>query len=350
MNTGFLNILHLTIELMKKMESNENIHQLIIRLFSDEADAAEKRTISDWLSQSAENTKLYNDLKEIWLSAGVRSNADQYHLEDAIREFREKIAEPKLQQKTNLSLITFLKYAAIVVLFLGLPISYYLGTQKSTAQQSMTTITCAFGDKSTITLPDSTKVWLNSGSKLTFNSDFKREGRKVILEGEAYFSVTKDKKNPFRVKTTGVDIEVLGTEFNLKAYPDDELVSTTLVEGSLQISSNNQKTTIKPNQKQVFDKKTGKMTLKELTDTSNDTDWKDGRLIFRNESLEELKPKLERWFDVDIVFADENVKHRRFTGVLERESILEVVSYFDLSNHIACKIQGNKVIIKSKNK
>jgi transmembrane sensor len=332
------------------MESNENIHLLILRLFSGETDATEKNTISDWLSQSAENTKLYYDLKEIWLSAGVQVNADHYHLEDAIRKFREKINGPKVQQKNNFSLIIFLKYAAIVILFLGLPISYYFGTQNSTAQQSMTTITCAFGDKSTVTLPDSSKVWLNSGSKLTFNSDFKREGRKVILEGEAYFSVSKDKKNPFRVKTTGIDIEVLGTEFNLKAYPDDKLVSTTLVEGSLQISSNHQNTIIKPNQKLVFDKKTGTMKLKELADTSNDTDWKEGRLIFRNESLEELKPKLERWFDVDIVFDDEIVKRRRFTGVLERESILEVVSYFDLSNHITCKIQGNKVIIKSKNK
>jgi len=331
------------------MEFNENIHLLIVRLFSGEADAAEKKAISDWISQSAENTKLYNDLKEIWLSAGVGNNADQYHLEDAIREFREKINEPKLQQKNNFSLNTFLKYAAIVILFLGLPISYYFGTQKGTAQQSMTTITCAFGDKSTIVLPDSSKVWLNSGSKLIFNSDFKQEGRKVILEGEAYFSVSKDKKNPFRVETKGIDIEVLGTEFNLKAYPDDNLVSTTLVKGSLRICSNNQNTTIKPNQKLLFDKQTSKMTLKQLTDTSNDTDWKDGRLIFRNESLEELKPKLERWFDVDIVFEDEKVKHRRFTGVLERESILEVVSYFDLSNHITCRIHGNKVIIKSKN-
>ena len=79
---------------MKKMEFNENIHLLIVRLFSGEADAAEKKAISDWISQSAENTKLYNDLKEIWLSAGVGNNADQYHLEDAIWEFREKTGNP----------------------------------------------------------------------------------------------------------------------------------------------------------------------------------------------------------------------------------------------------------------
>lgn len=333
---------------MEKMGTDENIQLLIIRLFSGEADAAEKKTILDWFDKSAENKMLYNDLKEIWLSAGVQGNADHYHLEDAILKFRKQINVSEQQQKYKFSLVTLLKYAAIVILILGLPVSFYLGT-RNLSNQSTTTISCAFGDKSTIILPDSSKVWLNSGSKLTFNSDFKHEGRNVILEGEAYFSVSKDKRNPFRVKTTDIDIEVLGTEFNLKAYPDENFVSATLVEGSLAISGKNQNVLIKPDQKLVFDKATNRMTVKKLTDTYSDTDWKEGRLIFRNESLEELQPKLERWFDVDIVFEDETVKHRRFTGVLVRESILEVVSYFDLSNYVTCRIQGNKIIIKSKN-
>ena len=89
------------------------------------------------------------------------------------------------------------------------------------------------------------------------------------------------------------------------------------------------------------------MNLYTLNDVAPDTEWKDGRLIFRNQSLEELEPMLERWFDVDIVFADEEVKKRRYTGVLIRESILEAISYFDLSNLVECQIQGNKIIIKS---
>jgi ferric-dicitrate binding protein FerR (iron transport regulator) len=92
------------------------------------------------------------------------------------------------------------------------------------------------------------------------------------------------------------------------------------------------------------------MSLNRLTDTAPEIDWKRGRLIFRNESLEELEIKLERWFDVDIYLADEQVKHRRFTGTLERESILEVISYFELSKYVACDIQGNKIVIKTKTK
>lgn len=330
------------------MENQTDINVLLIRLFSGEAEPDEKKEIAEWLDQSAENKKLYSDLQEIWLSSGIQNNADNYHLEAAIRKFRNQISKSKLQKRNQIDFNHILKYAAILILALALPFSYYIGTRSNPADNSITTISCAFGDKSSIILPDSSQVWLNSGSKLTFSSNFK-SGRKVLLEGEAFFSVSKDKNHPFRVKTTDVEIEVLGTKFNLKAYPEENSVSTTLVEGSVNISSQYQRTRIKPDQKLVFDKRSKKMVVQELTDTSPDTEWKDGRFVFRNESLGELKPKLERWFDVDIVFGDEQVKDRRFTGVLGRESILEAISYFDLSNLVTCRIQGNKIIINSEN-
>lgn len=329
------------------METPINIDILIIRLLSGEANPDEKKNIEEWLGQSAENKKLYADLREIWLSAGAQSNADNYRLEDAIQKFKDQISSEKYRLKNQINFQQLLKYAAILILILGLPFSYYIGNRNAKTDNSTTTISCAFGDKSSIILPDSSKVWLNSGSKLTFNSDFKNGARIVILEGEAFFSVSKDKEHPFRVKTTDIDIEVLGTKFNVMAYPDENSLSTTLVEGSLEISSLYENTRIKPDQKLVFNKVSKKMALREIVDTSADTEWKDGRLVFRNESLGELAPKLHRWFDVDIVFADERAKQRRFTGVLERESILEVISCFDLSKYVECRIQGNKIIIKS---
>jgi len=331
------------------MKNSTDINILIIRLLSGEADADEKKIIADWLKLSKENNKLYTDLKEIWLSSGLQSNADNYQLEEAIRNFRKQISKSKNQQIHRINFISYLKYAAVAILVLALPFSYYIGTRSNPHENSMTTISCAFGDKSSIVLADSSRVWLNSGSKLTFSSNFKLDDRKVFLEGEAFFSVTKDKKHPFKVKTTEIEIEVLGTKFNLKAYPEENSISTTLVEGSVKISSKYQNTLIKPNQKLVFDKGSEIMKIIELSDTAPDTEWKDGRMVFRNESLGELESTLERWFDVEIVFADEKAKTRRFTGVLQRESILEVISYFDRSRFVSCKIQGNKIIIKSEN-
>ncbi len=330
------------------MENPTDINILIIRLLSGEADVNEKKIIADWLSHSDDNKKLFADLKEIWLSSGIQSNADNYHLEEAILKFREHISKSKHQQKLRINFMSYLKYAAIAIFILALPFSYYIGTRNTPADYSMTTIACAYGDKSSIVLPDNSRVWLNSGSKLTFSSDFKN-GRNVSLEGEAFFSVSRDKSNPFRVKTTDIEIEVLGTEFNVKAYAEENTVSTTLVEGSVKISGKDQQTNLKPDQKLVFDKGNKKMIVQELTDTAPDTEWKDGRFVFRNESLAELVPKLERWFDVDIVFADEQVKYRRFTGILQRESILEAISYFDNSRFVICRVQDNKIIIKTQN-
>jgi len=151
------------------------------------------------------------------------------------------------------------------------------------------------------------------------------------------------------VKTKDIQVKVLGTSFNLKAYPEEGVVSATLVEGSLLVSSEDQEIRLKPDEKLVFDRGNNQMTLESLTDTSPETEWKDGRFVFRNESLGELAPKLSRWFDVDIVFIDEQAKERRFTGVLERENILEAISYFDRSTLISCKTNGSRIEIKSEN-
>jgi transmembrane sensor len=262
------------------MENKTDINILIIRLLSGEANKDEKGIIAEWLTLSNENVSLYNDLKEIWLSSGIPNNADNYQLEEAIHKFREQISAARKPQTKQIDFNQILKYVAIVLLLLALPFSYYFGARSTSADCSMTTISCAYGDKSSIILPDSSRVWLNSGSKLTFSSNFKN-GRKVSLEGEAFFSVSKDKNNPFRVNTADIVINVLGTKFNVKAYPDENLVSTTLVEGSVEIESKYEETQMKPDQRLMFDKGTKKMIVQELTNTLSDTEWKNGRFFFK---------------------------------------------------------------------
>src|SRR5690606_37727632 len=122
-----------------------------------------------------------------------------------------------------------LRYAAVFILILALPFTWWWFQKKYTVSENFTTIECAYGDRSTIYLPDGSKVCLNSGSKITFDNTFKSGVRKLSLEGEAFFSVKKDSEIPFIVNTDDLQVEVLGTEFNLKAYPDEESVSVTLV-------------------------------------------------------------------------------------------------------------------------
>ncbi len=328
------------------MEKQTEIDILIIRLLAGEASPQEKQLVGQWLEESEENKALYNELTDIWLSSGVADNTDNYDVEEAVNRFREKIRQTAGSKIKRIKFFEVLKYAAVILLFLGLPVSYYFGTQSISSDQTMTTISCAYGDRSSVVLPDSSRVWLNSGSKLTFNSNFTND-RKVELVGEAFFSVSKDKSHPFVVKAADINIKVLGTEFNVKAYADENIVSTTLIKGAVEVNSKNEITSLKPDQRLTFDKSSQNIQVQDLANTSIDTEWREGRFVFNNESLAELKPKLERWFDCDIVFGDKDVQSRRFTGVLQRESILEAISYFDLSNYVTCKIEGNKIIINS---
>jgi ferric-dicitrate binding protein FerR (iron transport regulator) len=329
------------------MHNINTIHTKIIRLFNGEATPIEKRQVGDWLNQSENNRKLYTDLQEIWLATGVSGNIDSYDTEFAIRKFKDRIHSSEKAVKV-FRLSELLKYAAIVILLISLPVMYYFGKAGSQVDETYTTITCAFGDKSTITLPDGSMAYLNSGSKITFNNNFQSQYRMVSLEGEAYFSVKKNKDIPFKVRAAEIEIEVLGTEFNLKAYPDENTISATLAEGSIQIKSEIQQAIMIPNQKIVYNRTEKEMKLYTLHDVTSETEWKEGRLLFRNESLEELELKLERWFDVDIVFADNEVKKRCFTGILERESILEAITYFNFSNHVGYKIKDNEITFYSK--
>ena len=313
------------------MERGNDIYIQIVRLFSGGASREELKNVEYWLDLSDENKKIYSELKDVWLSCGAKSNVEEYDINEAIGKFRSKIQAKKKQRKIKLIRVNeMIKYAAIIILLLALPFSYYIGKKSIKGDGLVTTITCAYGDRTGIILPDSSRVWLNSGSKMTFNNDFVLS-RKLTLEGEAYFSVTKNEKSPFQVATSDLEVEVTGTEFNVSAYPDDNFISVTLVEGSIQVHSEYGKQNMKPSQKLVFDKAGQKMYLRDVQDIKPETDWINGRLVFREESLENLKLRLERWFDVEVVFADEKVKKSRFTGMLEKENVMEALFYCNYS-------------------
>ena len=326
------------------MEQDQNIHQLIIRLLSGEANGQEKGKIELWLKGDSMNFKFFNEVREIWLSSGVECNSDHYHLDEAIHAFRQKTSFLKGKAEERKHFYQLSKYAAILFLAIMIPVCYYIGRKVTDKSDTFTTISCEQGDKTSIVLPDQTLVFLNSGSKLTFSNNFKDGQRWVSLDGEAYFSVRKDSDHPFLVKTSAIRVEVLGTEFDLKAYSNEKIITATLVKGSLKVTDRYHSVIIKPNQKLIFYKENQKMKLLGLTDLSSEVEWKNGRLAFQNQSLEELEQELERWFDVEIEFADEQVKLRRFTGTFEHESILEVISYFGRSSSVAYNIKDNVII------
>lgn len=229
------------------------------------------------------------------------------------------------------------------------------------------------GSKSRVQLPDGTIVMLNAGSKLTYNKDFGVDTREVTLIGEGFFDVKKMKEKPFIIHTSSINIKVLGTVFNVKAYPEDKKTETSLLRGSIEVTIRNRpndKIILSPSEKLVIDNHTmiekamhenGKtevpaasintlMSINKLKYETGDsvvaeTQWIDNKLVFRDESFDELAVRMERWYNVGIQIDDQQLKQRRFSGIFENETFEQALEALKISVPFRYEQTGNKFII-----
>jgi ferric-dicitrate binding protein FerR (iron transport regulator) len=246
----------------------------------------------------------------------------------------------------------FRNIAAIIALVISVSVaSYYIYSDISspadTAFQYETF--SPIGSQTKIILPDSTVVWLNSGSSLKYNQAFGKKNREVTLVGEGYFEVTKDKSKPFIVQTDSLNINVLGTVFNLRAYNDDADVIVNLIEGSVDISLPTSKNvgllSIKPNERMVFNKQTKKIEYYE-TDASRSSLWTTGKLCFVDATLEQISKDLERKYDVEIQIANDKIKNEIFSGSLNLNlSLKEILSYIDVDKKFSIIQTGDTIVV-----
>jgi transmembrane sensor len=240
----------------------------------------------------------------------------------------------------------------------GEEIKYDDGTALSGLQPSLPggersmalTASTARGQTYQFTLPDGTKVWLNADSKLEFPSSFvDSDTRNVKLSGEGYFEVAKDKAHPFIVKTKNQDVTVLGTHFNISGYDDEHVTTTTLVEGSVRVSSfdvaiGRRTEVLKPNQ-QSIQNQSGGMQVRNV-DVSEALDWKNGEFIFKRESLQNIMRRVSRWYDVQIIYESGVDVNETFSGVVSRKkNISEVLNLMGLNGQLKFKIEGKKVYV-----
>lgn len=206
----------------------------------------------------------------------------------------------------------------------------YTTPSNRTTQIAYNYLTIPRGGQFFIKLGDGTKVWLNSESKLKYPVSFiKGEERQVeLLYGEAYLDVsssTNHKGSRFKIITKGQEVEVLGTEFNIKAYRDEKHMYTTLVEGKVTVTSaDNFKTILEPNNQSIVDIENRKVTVVTV-DVYNEIAWKEGVFSFERKSLKEIMKVLSRWYDVDITFENKELQDAKFIGVLGREQRIEEI-------------------------
>ena len=237
----------------------------------------------------------------------------------------DKIGHHLRKVKIRKQAIRMLAYAAVLMLVfsLGTVFNSAILTQNIPVQYAE--IDVNYGQTNHLILFDGTEVWLNSGTKFRYPNRFNAGERKVYVEGEAFFKVTPNKKLPFKVQTGQMEVEVLGTSFNVSAYPNDSVQSVVLVEGKVQI--NNTKG------HEIGELLPGQMALQtpnqdirvQNVGTSAYTNWKDGILNFREERLDDLARKLERWYNIEISFGNERLKGHLITGTILRNKPIDQI-------------------------
>lgn len=197
-----------------------------------------------------------------------------------------------------------------------------------------------------VQLADGTKVWVNAASSIGFYTEFSEHTRTVELDGEAYFEVAKDLDRPFIVRTSKMNVRVLGTHFNVKAYKDEHYTYTTLNEGKVQVEKGQIKATILPNQQLVFENSSGKMETKEV-DASIYSAWTQGKFIFKDERLETILSVLSRWYDLDVFYTNRQLKEERFSIRVNRyEDIERLLHHLEVTGGVNFEINQRALTVK----
>lgn len=244
----------------------------------------------------------------------------------------------------------------------------------SPAQTATNTVSTKRGSKSKVVLPDGTQVWLNADSRITYNENFQGQLREVALTGEAYFDVVRDETRPFIIHTSAIDVKVLGTAFNVRSYAEEKNTETSLIHGSVEItllkSPDKRKIILKPNDKLIVNNQEGKVIGEDDEDdgsSSNkpvltlgkinyrkkenmavETLWMDNKLAFDGETLEEMALKIERWYDVKLNFADDELKSDTYTATFEDKTLNEVMDALQASGGFRYSINKKEVTLSAR--
>jgi transmembrane sensor len=370
------------------MESIKDLNILITRYLENKCTQEEKSQLYELLT-SSDNERAFKEVLSSHLEE-ITEGQDENQSFDSNKVFNELLSEIKLRETRVLERKLLQRRTKIKKLVLGgisiaavFCIAFFLGSIpdhgtkiKSTVQSGASTyyeIKAPLGARSEIKLSDGTEVMLNAGSSLKYRSDFNSLNRDLILEGEGYFKVAKNSSLPLVVIAGNINIKATGTEFNVKAYTDEGIIETTLIEGKVEISQkvNNGEDRIlmlEPNQKAIYANRTDQLTLEKIkeieplavkpakintdkllvspkTDVEQATAWTKNKLIIRSENLESLCTKLQRKYDVNFIFKDEELKKQRFSGILIDETFQQVMDVIKLTAPVEYILNGKTVIM-----
>lgn len=253
------------------------------------------------------------------------------------------------KMKTRRLFLQYMKYAAAVVLGIGISLStLYLTNQENLSTVGNYKLVTSKGEKSYLQLSDGTKVWLNSCTTLEYAENYGHSNRSIYLDGEAYFEVAKNKDLPFVVKANGIDVKAIGTAFNVSAYMEDSQLTTTLFNGkvAVQPTLTKQEVLLEPNQVAVYDKSRNKIEVVPY-DKKLFAQWRGGFLSFEMMYLQDITKLLERNYNVVFRYENQGIKKLRFSGSFRNnEDLSEILNVIKTNTGIRYQILKDTIVIK----
>jgi transmembrane sensor len=358
------------------------IPDFVFAFFEDPSSLEKADAVRLWLKADAKNKQIFDAERKLWYASKLSQTDDGESTEMAWQKLKSNLnIEP---QPTKIRIIPFLKQVAKVAAIVLLTFSistlithWYLGRKTKTEKLTYSEFTVPYGSKSDIYLPDGSRVWLNAGSKLKYSSQFNTSNRTLSLEGEGYFQVAPNAALPFIVNTKLFAVAAIGTEFNIKAYPDDKEQFTTVIKGKVELCQTNnpvKKVAIAARDQVLITRPLLEIQMIENQDKPVSTkselignedepvllseesevpieiisSWKGNRWIIERTPLGGLARELERRYDIEIVFLSENVKKMVFSGKIENETLEQFLQILKLTAPIDYKIEKKKVFLSEK--
>jgi ferric-dicitrate binding protein FerR (iron transport regulator) len=341
-----------------------DIETLFEKMCSGNLDDREKDRLRSYIESTFHDEKLNDLMYRHWRKLDnpgqVSGLADLEHIKMRLwsKIMTDQLASAKTAKQKLTNWKTYLTRAAAILVIPLLIFSGYLYFHPDqqfaeiAALPVMQRVVATPGSRVHFTLPDRSEVWLNSGSSLEFPITLNvQEKRKVKLTGQGYFHVSHDSKRPFLVETGTLNIQVMGTSFDVSGYDDDQTMSSTLEEGSIALLNlkGDEVARMEPGQKAVLDKQTRKLSI-EKVDTRLTTSWKDGKLMFRDTPLPEVTKQLERWFNCTIhVDPELNNSDILYTATIQDETLGEVLKMIEISTSVKTRIKNREVSIWHEN-
>ncbi|WP_319268522.1 FecR domain-containing protein [uncultured Draconibacterium sp.] len=322
----------------------------VSRKIAGEATGKDHANVQEWMEEEY-NENVYERLVQIWKFNPIQT-------QDTSNIYRK--VQYRKKQYGNNNVVSLFKYyglriSAILIflVFSTFVVHYFYATSNNSVIYQE--ISVSKGSRSYFNLSDGTKVWLSNNSTIRFPSSFTGKTRELEIEGEAYFEVAHNRQKPFIVNLGENRIKVLGTKFSVIAYPNDKIVRTDLIEGEIQfdiakVSGDFESFILKPSHSLIFDKTSGKLYEDKVPDGFYDY-WQKGIYEFRNETLEDLAVKIDRIYNTQIVFEDESLKKKRFSGTISIDdnifTFIEAVKSISI-DPITYRYTENKLYINTK--